>query len=81
MEYLNTKIIIGSSIIALATLYFAIYLILYLIKCVRTQTPFTLRKIWKQWLLSSVIGLIGAYIVQLGDNQEEANLPKKRLAL
>lgn len=32
MEYLNTKIIIGSSIIALATLYFAIYLILYLIK-------------------------------------------------
>lgn len=72
MEYLNTKIIIGSSIIALATLYFAIYLILYLIKCVRTQTPFTLRKIWKQWLLSSVIGLIGAYIVQLGDNQRRS---------
>lgn len=48
MEYLNTKIIIGSSIIALATLYFAIYLILYLIKCVRTQTPFTLRKIYQR---------------------------------
>ncbi|HIE6127861.1 TPA: hypothetical protein ACXN4M_000305 [Proteus mirabilis] len=76
----NTKIIIGSSIIALATLYFAIYLILYLIKCVRTQTPFTLRKIWKQWLLSSVIGLIGAYIVQLGDNQRRSEFTKQEVS-
>ncbi|EJD6597968.1 hypothetical protein M0L28_RS16290, partial [Proteus mirabilis] len=51
-----------------------------LIKCVRTQTPFTLRKIWKQWLLSSVIGLIGAYIVQLGDNQRRSEFTKEEVS-
>ncbi|EOG1982286.1 TPA: hypothetical protein ACXI1D_000123 [Proteus mirabilis] len=79
MEYLNTKMIIGILIAGVATLYGMVYFFLYYIKCWKTKELFSFKKILKTWLIVVIIALVGAVIIQLGDNQRKSEFTSEEI--